>query len=156
MKSAYWDTSCILALYVQEPISSQAARLVAAEDAALISSVILEYEMTFALFAKEAKGEIRAGGAKAVLAKFQSDLHRGRFLLAPLGQDIKTRGKDVAASALQAEPPVFLRTLDGIHIATALQLDSREMITADKRMAEAATLLGIRTRFLSRSGSEKT
>jgi predicted nucleic acid-binding protein len=83
-----------------------------------------------------------------VLSKFQSDLLRGRFLLAPLGQDIKVRTNQVAAAALQSHPPTFLRTLDGIHIATALQLDAREIITADKRLAEASTILGLKTKHL--------
>jgi predicted nucleic acid-binding protein len=100
--------------------------------------------MTFALHAKEAKGEIAPDSASRALAKFQSDLRKGRFLLAPLGQDIKTRAAEVARVSLRNDPPLFLRTLDGIHIATALQLQSPELITADKRMAKAARALGLR------------
>ena len=98
--------------------------------------------MTFALHAKEAKGEIPPDSAIRVLAKFQSDLRKGRFLLAPLGQDIKIRASESARTALRNDPPLFLRTLDGIHIATALQLQSSELMTADKRMANAARALG--------------
>ena len=148
MKSIYWDTSCVLALYVPEAISAQAATLAGEENKALISSAILEYEMTFALCAKEARGEISPGAAATVLAKFQSDLQRGRFLLAPLGQDIKVRANRIAANILQSHPPAFLRTLEGIHIATALQLDAREILTADKRMADASRLLGLKTRYI--------
>jgi len=149
VKSVYWDTSCVLALYVPEAISDQAAKLASEENKPLTSSAILEYEMTFALCAKEARGEISAGAATTLLAKFQSDLQRGRFLLAPLGQDIKTRACQLAATALQSEPPAFPRTLDGIHLATALQLNSRAIITADKRMADAAIVLGLETRYLT-------
>ncbi len=148
MKSVYWDTSCILALYVPEAISAQAATLAGEENKALISSAILEYEMTFALGAKEARGEISPGAAATVLAKFQSDLQRGRFLLVPLGQDIKVRASRIAANILQSHPPTLLRTLDGIHIATALQLDAREILTADKRMADVSLLLGLKTGYL--------
>ena len=140
--SPYWDTSCILALYVTEPLSRQIAALASKEKQALTSSVILEYEMTFALHAKEAKGKIPPDSAIRVLAKFQSDLRKGRFLLAPLGQDIKIRAAESARTALRNDPPLFLRTLDGIHIATALQLQSSELMTADKRMANAARAIG--------------
>ena len=143
MNSPYWDTSCILALYVTEHLSRQIADRAAKEQQALTSSAILEYEMTFALHAKEAKGEIPPASANRVLTKFQSDVRKGRFLLAPLGQDIKTRAAEAARATLRNDPPVFLRTLDGIHIATALQLQSSELITADKRMADAARTLGI-------------
>lgn len=109
--------------------------------------------MTFAVHAKEVRGEIPRGSSGRVLSQFQTDLQRGRFLLVPLGIDIKACTKDIAASTLQAEPPVFLRTLDGIHIATALELGASELITADKKMADAATLLGIKTKLLKKIAS---
>ena len=154
MKAAYWDTSCVLALYAPEEISSQAAELASLEKGQIHSSAILEFEMTFAVHAKEARGEIPSGGSAKVLSQFQTDLQRGRFLLVPLGIDIKACTRDIAARTLQAEPPVFLRTLDGIHIATALELGSSELITADRKMADAATRLGIKTKFLKKIASE--
>ena len=154
MKAAYWDTSCVLALYAPEEISSQAVELASLENGPIHSSAILEFEMTFAVHAKEARGEIPSGSSGRVLSQFQTDLQRGHFLLVPLGIDIKACTKDIAARTLQAQPPVFLRTLDGIHIATALELGSSELITADVKMAAAATLLGIKTKFLEKLASE--
>jgi predicted nucleic acid-binding protein len=154
VKAAYWDTSCVLALYVPEEISSQAANLASIEKGPIHSSAILEFEMTFAVQAKEVRGEIPRGSSGRVLSQFQTDLQQGRFLLVPLGIDIKACTKDIAARTLKAEPPVFLRTLDGIHIATALELGASELITADKKMADAATLLGIKTIFLKKIASE--
>ena len=153
MKAAYWDTSCVLALYAPEEISSQAAELATLEKGQIHSSAILEFEMTFAVHAKEARGEIPSGGSAKVLSQFQTDLQRGRYLLVPLGIDIKACTRDIAARTLQAEPPVFLRTLDGIHIATALELGSSELITADRKMADAAIRLGIKTKFLKKIAS---
>ena len=153
MKAAYWDTSCVLALYAPEEISSQAAELASLEKGQIHSSAILEFEMTFAVHAKEARGEIPSGSSAKVLSQFQTDLQRGRFLLVPLGIYIKTCTRDIAARTLQAEPPVFSRTLDGIHIATALELGSSELITADRKMADAAIRLGIKTKFLKKIAS---
>lgn len=153
MKAAYWDTSCVLALYAPEEISNQVADLVPLEKGPIHSSSILELEMTFAVHAKEARGEVPRGGSGRVLSKFQADLERGRFLVVPLGIDIKSRIKEIAARILQAKPPVFLRTLDGIHIATAMELGSPELVTADGRMAGAAKFLGLRTKFLKKTGS---
>ena len=104
--------------------------------------------MTFAIHAKEAIGEIPSGSSKRLLSRFQTDLQRGRYLLVPLGIDIKASGNEIASRILQTEPPVFLRTLDGIHIATALKLGSPELVTADKKMADAANLLCIKTKLL--------
>jgi len=154
VKVLYWDTSCVLALYVPEGISSQVSDLASAEKGPIHSSAILEFEMTFAIHAKEARGEIPSGSSKRVLSRFQNDLQRGRFLLVPLGIDIKASAKVIAAKILQTEPTVFLRTLDGIHIATALELGSSELITADKKMADAANLLGIKAKLLKKITSE--
>ncbi len=154
MRAAYWDTSCVLALYTPEKISSRAAGFASVEKGPLHSSSILEFEMTFAVHAKEARGEIPRGSSERLLARFQVDLQRGRFLLVPLGIDIKARAKDIAARLLNAKTPVFLRTLDGIHIATALELGSPELITADKKMAEAAMRLGIEAKLLKKIANE--
>jgi len=153
VNAAYWDTSCVLALYAPEEISSQAAELASLEKGQIHSSAILEFEMTFAVHAKEARGEIPSGSSGRVLSQFQTDLQRGRFLLVPLGIDIKACTRDIAARSGQAKPPVFLRTLDGIHIATSLEMGSSKLITADRKMADAATLLGIRTKFLKKIAS---
>lgn len=153
MKAAYWDTSCMIALYVPEKVSAQATGLAALEKGPIHSSSVLEFEMTFAIHAKEARGEIPRGGSERVLSKFQADLERGRFLLVPPGIDIKARTRDIAARMLKAEPPVFLRTLDGIHIATALELGSPELVTADQRMADAASFLGLGTKILKNAAT---
>lgn len=148
MKAAYWDTSCVIALYVPEKISAQAAGLAALEKGRIQSSFVLEFEMTFAIHAKEARGEIPCGSSGKVISKFQADLERGRFLLVPPGIDIKARTRDIAVRLLKADPPVFLRTLDGIHIATALELGSPELVTADSKMADAASFFGLGTQLL--------
>ena len=154
MKALYWDTSCVLALYVPERISTQVSELASEEKGPIHSSAILEFEMTFAVHAKEARGEIPSGSSGRVLSRFQTDLQRGRYLLVPMGIDIKASAKEIAARILQTEPPVFLRALDGIHLAAALELGSPELITADKKMADAANLLGIKTKLLKKIPSE--
>jgi hypothetical protein len=131
-------------------ISTRAAELAALEQGPIHSSSILEYEMTFAVHTKQARGEIPSGSSGRVLTRFQTDLQWGRFTLIPLGIDIKTRTRKIAARTLQAKPPVFLRTLDGIHIATAMELGFARLITADKKMAGAALLLGLKSNFLGK------
>ena len=113
MNAAYWDTSCVLALYAPEEISSQAAELASLEKGQIHSSAILEFEMTFAVHAKEARGEIPSGSSGRVLSQFQADLQRGRFLLVSLGIDIKACTKDIATRTLQAEPPIFCERSTG-------------------------------------------
>lgn len=153
MRIAYWDTSCVLALYTPEKISTRVAQVASSEKSPLHSSSILEFEMTFALHAKEARSEIPKGSASIILQRFQGDLQTGRFLLIPLGSDIKSRTKEIASRLLKSNPPVFLRTLDGIHLATALEMGKPELHTADKKMAWTACKLGIRTNLFEKTDS---
>ena len=90
----------MLALYAPEEISSRAAELASLQNGQIHSSAILEFEMTFAVHAKEVRGEIPSGSSGRVLSQFQTDLQQGRFLLVPLGIDIKACTKDIAARSV--------------------------------------------------------
>jgi uncharacterized protein len=77
--------------------------------------------------------------------------------LGPLGQGAVDRGEEVLGelelvrindrvlAGASSLPPAELRTLDAIHLATALLLgsDLRQVITYDQRMARAARSLGL-------------
>ena len=152
MRISYWDTSCVIALYTPEEISNAVEQLATAQKGPIHSSAILEFEMVFAIHAKESLGEIPPGSGAKVLAKFASHLAAGRFVLSPLGSDIKSCAQSLAATSLRSEEPTLLRTLDGIHIATAIQLRCSEIITADKRMAAAAAMSGLKV-LLPKSAS---
>ena len=41
------------------------------------------------------------------------------------------------------QPPIHLRSLDGIHLAAALQAQCHTLITTDQRMKAAAAMLGL-------------
>jgi predicted nucleic acid-binding protein len=144
---SYWDTSCVIALYTPEEISNAVERLASAQKGPIHSSAILEFEMIFAIHAKESRREIPPGSSAKVLAKFTSDLAAGRFVLSPLGSDIKSCAQTVANAVHRSKEAVLLRTLDGIHISTAIQLRCSEFITADTRMAVAAELSGLKVRL---------
>ncbi len=69
---------------------------------------------------------------------------RGRVVLERLNLvRVNDRVLDAAGTLLPRE----LRSLDAIHVATAMQLgdDIRQIVTYDDRMAGAATDLGLRT-----------
>jgi predicted nucleic acid-binding protein len=51
----------------------------------------------------------------------------------------------IAAAYYQNHQPVPLRTLDALHLATAMLLKCRRIVTADERMRAAATLLKLAT-----------
>lgn len=139
----YWDTSCVIKLYAAESDSRawQAKALGTAE--ALTSSALLETELAFALHGKERRRDLVAGGAAALRRLFASDVASGRFRLFPVGTDVLAKAAELAGWSATVDPVLHLRTLDAIHLATALQLDCSGIATADDRMRRAAAELGL-------------
>jgi hypothetical protein len=125
-KLVYLDTSAFVKLVIPEP---ETAALVAAltTTARLVASEILEVEALRA--ARRASGEDAAVAARAQLTGIR---------LLPLTDRIRKR-----ASELE---PVTLRSLDAIHIATAVDLGERLtcVYAYDARMATAAIGVGLR------------
>lgn len=143
MKPRYWDTSCVLPLYIPEPGSAELSELAGSQSEPLTSSQILGFEFLFAVHARVARKEIPGSFASKVQRKFLSDLDAGRFLLIPLGEDMLDHVAQITISLTKCSPILELRTLDGIHLVTAQKLRSEEVVTNDKRMRKAAQTLGM-------------
>ena len=143
MKPRYWDTSCVLPLYIPEPGSAELSELAGSQSEPLTSSQILGFEFLFAVHARVARKEIPGGFASKVQRKFLSDLDAGRFLLIPLGEDMLEQVAQITISLTKCSPILELRTLDGIHLVTAQKLGSEEVVTNDKRMRKAAQTLSM-------------
>ena len=139
----YWDTSCVLKLYTPEPDSAAYLALAGQATEPLLTSEIMASELTFALHQKESRGDLKAGSAERVLKQFHADCAAGRWLLIPLGRDVLVRAAQLAKACYQRKPPVALRTLDGVHLATALLTKTAGLVTTDERMRQAARVLGL-------------
>ena len=144
MKARYWDTSCVLPLYIPEPGSPELSELASSQSESLTSSQILGFEFLFAVHARVARKEIPVSFASKVQRKFLSDLDAGRFLLIPLSEDMLEQVAQMTSSLTKRSPVLELRTLDGIHLATAQTLGSEEVVTNDKRLRKAVQALGMR------------
>ena len=126
MAATYLDSSAIVKLAVAEP-ESPALRQHLRRRRPLISSALARVEVLRALLPA---GSAAVASGRAVLVDIDLARITDRVL--------------AAAATLQ---PVELRSLDAIHLATALQLgdDVRQLVTYDERMANAARGLGLRT-----------
>lgn len=137
----YWDTSCVLKLYVSESDSSHWERQATTLDGPFVSSAIIEAELACALVRKELQADLVPGGAQKLLEVFRQDVRAGRFQLFPVGSDVLASVHGLASLCSTHPPPIFLRTLDAIHLATATLLKCRQVATADDRMRLAAARL---------------
>jgi predicted nucleic acid-binding protein len=140
----YWDTSCVLKLYVREPDSERYIPLATCSSAPLLSSVLLQTELYYGLRRKETAGDLKIGSARILFDAFIEDWHRGRFVLIPIGDHIQDLARKALETCLKQPTPIFLRTLDGLHLASALAAHQTHLVSADLRMQAAAHVLGLR------------
>ena len=123
---AYMDSSALVKLVVAEPETSALEADLAKRDGLLASR----------LAALECRRAVRRVSSKRMLG------HVDDMLEAVLLMDITPA---VLEAAARVDPPL-LRSLDAIHVATALATHdpTLEVITYDDRLAEAAAANGLR------------
>lgn len=77
----------------------------------------------------------------------QLDLEAGRIHLIPFGDDVEAEARRIATLCYQDASPIALRTLDGLHLATASLIRARKIVSTDARMNAAAQRIGLGTLF---------
>ena len=127
MSALYLDSSAFVKLVVEEPETAAVRSFLADRSARRVSSALLRTESLRA---------VRHLGSD-VLATVREGLRRVDLV------GIDDRILDTAGIL---EPQV-LRTLDAIHLATAMAVgdDLEAIVTYDERMVDAARLLGLST-----------
>ena len=122
----YLDSSAIVKLVAREPGTPQLVEQIRA-DPEIVSSALAWTEVVRA---------VRRSGGRTVRAEAVLE----RIALVPIDDGVIR-----SASRLS---PAGLRTLDAIHLATALSLegDIAAVVSYDVRLAEAATVAGLEVR----------
>ena len=139
----YWDSSAILKLYVTEPDSRYFVGLAGKKDVQIRSSAILSVETLSALSRKEQAGEL-SHGAVSLYQELARDVEAGWIVLIPYGPDIVAQAQRVLLMTSKAKTVRVLRSLDLIHLASALECNAKTLVTTDIRLREIATLAGLR------------
>ena len=133
----YWDTSCLLKLYCPEEDSEDFIALVEEASGPPITSRLTQTEIFFAFHQKAIRGETQGRSAEELFGFFESDLEAERIRLIPWGEDVFRQARALASRCYEANPPVFLRSLDGIHLASAVLASCKKIHTTDERMRQA-------------------
>ncbi len=139
---SYWDTSCLIKLYVVESDSAMFRQHVQTRGETVTSGEFARMEFMVAVLRKEAVGEIAAGSADRHLAHLDLEIQAGNCLLTIVDESVRVEFEDVAKRCFSQTPPVFIRILDALHIAAARMAGETEIVATDKRLRDAATLLG--------------
>jgi uncharacterized protein len=129
----YVDSSALLKRVFSEAESESlisALRAHVGEGSVLVSSALAWVEVSRALLAyPDSRGPVEVG--------FVADTALSGVLEKPMSSE-------VIALARRLAPPV-LRTLDAIHLASALLIDADVLVAYDQRLIEATASHGIRT-----------
>ncbi|NGZ09433.1 MAG: PIN domain-containing protein [Nitrospira sp. LK70] len=132
----YWDTSALVKQYITEQ-GTEAIQQWQAESAA--TSMIAFTEVHSAVMRRRRDGTLSESIARSILRAFRQDW--SSYLKVPVHEGVITRG----AALIERHK---LRTLDAIHLASALGLreevgEAVELIAADGDLLKAASAEGL-------------
>lgn len=142
--TTYWDTSCLLKLYCAEEDSARFIALLDRGDDVPVTSKLTETELYFALQQKARRGETGGQSTDQIYNCFQSDAEARRIRFIPWGEDVFRTARHLASRCYAESPsPIFLRSLDGIHLASAILANCKRVHSTDERMRQASDYLGL-------------
>ena len=99
-----------------------------------------ELELTNAISLRVFRKELLSSRARAARALIHKDIEDGVFVLSPLGVAVYERAKQIAR---RRTPRLGTRTLDVLHVASALALQADTFYTFDRRQRTLAKSEGL-------------
>jgi len=135
---AYFDTSVLVKRYLDEQGSTRARSLI--RNHRVVSSVVAPLEAVSALSRRQAAGLLSEAGFAASRARLLSD--RNHWELVDVDERVIERAGELI-------PSTRLRTLDALHLASAMYFQWRSgnrvpFVTSDALLRDAAKRLSLR------------
>ena len=84
------------------------------------------------------------GAAEAIFARFEADVAAGRVILLPMDSAVEERFRNLTLRLHRLVPPVFARTLDAIHLATADNHAATGLVVTDVNLRKCAVAIGLK------------
>ena len=139
---SYWDSSALVKLFATENDSAIFHEHVRRGGEMLATSELTRMELWSAFRRKESEGEIGHGWAKTLLGKFDFGAARACWRFVILTDAVRVEFERIVERCCSQTPSIFIRTLDALHIAAARVAGEDEIVATDKRLRDAAVLLG--------------
>ena len=147
--SAYADTSFLVSLYTPDAYSAAAAARMDRQRASLYLTPFGELELTNALQLRLHRQELTAAEVEAAYRAFQEDLGNGVFSSKAIPPAVFDRARHMAR---RRTSELGTRTLDILHVASALLLRADVFYTFDHRQRDLARAEGLKTPDLLKPG----
>jgi len=142
----YVDTSVIVKLYVKEEHSSDSSNWLKKNNEAIPLTVFHELEFNNAMNLKEFRAEITPDETRIIMARFAEHESKGVFYRPPINW-VDTLKYAIDLSRRHTKK-TGSRSLDILHVASALSIKADRFLTLDKRQSELASLTGIKIEHL--------
>ncbi|MBV9570847.1 MAG: type II toxin-antitoxin system VapC family toxin [Alphaproteobacteria bacterium] len=141
-ENTYVDPSALLKLYLHEPESRSVAAWRVRWRSALAVTLFGRVEVMNGIGLALARKFISRPVHKAALAALDDDFAQGRLILADVSWRAAVRlAEDISR---QHTPATAGRTLDILHVASALTLQRRYFLTFDNRQRKLAQAMGLK------------
>jgi predicted nucleic acid-binding protein len=138
----YVDPSALLKLYLHEPESRAMATWRAKTRGSLAVTLHGRIELANALALASHRGFLSGAAYQSALVALDDDFEQGRFRMADLlWRATMERAADLSR---RLTPEIGTRSLDVIHVASALELGQSRLVTFDQRQARLAQATGLK------------
>lgn len=138
--NVYADSSFIVSLYITDLHSAEARERVRGTSL-IILTPFHRAEWSHALAQHEFRGSLTSADARAIDAQFASDISAGDFYELAVPE----KAFDLCADlARRHASHLALRTLDSLHVACALELNTERFWTFDERQKKLAKAQGLK------------
>ena len=138
--SAYVDTSFVVSLYTPDVNSLAAIKQMRKTALPVLMTALGELEFINALQLRVFRRELNATESREAALVFRQDLDSGVFLLKPLTAVVFERAKQLSGKRTSS---LGTRSLDVLHVASALVLEADQLLTFDRsqwKLAKAENL----------------
>lgn len=141
----YADSSFVVSLYrTTEGISERARREIKLVPHPVILSPLSLLEIRNAFNMGIGRGEIGVPDREAVMADIDRQIEAGFFRMVDVSQtDIYTKARELSD---RHTPTILTRSLDLMHVATALLVKASVFLSTDSRQRQAAMAEGLKVK----------
>jgi predicted nucleic acid-binding protein len=139
----YADTSFLVSLYSLDAQSAKAARVVHRLEPSVFLTPLVELELSNALELRVFRKEATTAEIRAARAEVQNHIADGFFTMAAMPITVYELARRIALKQTAAKGA---RTLDILHVASAILLRAEKFWTFDERQATVARTEGLRLR----------
>jgi len=141
--SLYLDSSLVVKLYVPETNSAAVIKFIEARRQPLVVTRHLSLEVQTAIRRRVFDQSLPADRAKQAIQNFNRDVGSGDVFNDPALDLHEVYGRALRLSRDWADT-LGVRTLDILHVASALELKLDEFATGDERQAKLAERCGLK------------